>query len=107
MDLDTLVASEPALEVGKSPEPANDETVLSPVITVEPQTEETTQVTDEIDDHLANETISFLLYSVDLEEEEQQPAKVPRKLHNHSKHRRWFILEIPKQMEDNKDVTKN
>jgi len=24
-----------------------------------------------------------------------------------SKHRQWFILEIPKQMEDNKDVTKN
>lgn len=99
MDLDTPVASEPALEVGKSPEPANDETVLSPVITVEPQAEETTQLTDEIDDHLP--------YSVDLEEEEQQPAKVTRKQHNHSKHRRWFILEIPKQMEDNKDVTKN
>jgi hypothetical protein len=27
--------------------------------------------------------------------------------HNHNKHRRWFILENPKQMEDNKDVTKN
>lgn len=75
-DLDTPVASEPALEVGKAPGPANDETVLSAVITVEPQAEEITQLTDEIDDQLANETISFLPYSIDLEEEEQQPATV-------------------------------
>src|SRR5688572_25241619 len=76
MDLDTPVASEPALEVGKAPEPANDETVLSAVITVEPQAEETTQLTDEIDDQLVNETISVLRHPIDLHEEEQQPATV-------------------------------
>src|SRR6266496_5363969 len=46
------------------------------VIGVEPQAEETTQLTDEIDDHIANETVSFLPHPVDLEEEEQQPATV-------------------------------
>jgi hypothetical protein len=34
-------------------------------------------------------------------------GSVPRKQHNPSKYRPRFMLEIPKQMEDNKDVTKN
>src|SRR6266508_5149674 len=46
------------------------------VIAVEPPAEETTQLTDEIDDHIANETVSFLPRPIDLEEEEQQPATV-------------------------------
>ena len=57
MDLYTPVTSEPALEVGIAPEPANDETVLSPVITVEPQAEEPSQLTAEMDDCTVNETI--------------------------------------------------
>src|SRR6266545_340770 len=40
-----------------APQPANDETVLSPVIGVESPAEETTLLTDEIDDHIANETV--------------------------------------------------
>ena len=76
MDLQTPVASEPTLQVGTATEPANDETVLSPVIAVEPPAEETTQLTDEIDNHIANETVSFLPRLIDLEEEEQQPATV-------------------------------
>ncbi len=76
MDLDTAVASEPALEVGTAPEPPNDETVLLPAITVEPPAEETTQLTHEIDDQFANETISVLPHPIDLEQEEQQPATV-------------------------------
>jgi len=59
-----------------TPQPANDETVLSPVIGVESPAEETTQLTDEIDDHIANETVSFLPRLIDLEEEEQQAATV-------------------------------
>src|SRR6266511_966794 len=46
------------------------------VVAVEPPAEETTQLTDEIDDHIANETASFLPRPIDLEEEEQQPAMV-------------------------------
>jgi len=74
--LDTPVASEPALEVGLAREPANDETVRSAVITVEPSVAETTQFTNEIDDQLANGTRNFLSHHIDLEEEEQQPATV-------------------------------
>src|SRR6266498_2950829 len=46
------------------------------VIAVEPLAEEATQLTDEIDDQLANETLSFLSHPIDLEEEEQQPVTV-------------------------------
>ena len=48
---------------------------LSPVITVEPSAEETTQLTHEIDDHTADETVGFLPHPIDLEEEEQAPAR--------------------------------
>jgi hypothetical protein len=91
MDLDTPVASEPAPEVGIAGEPindesvisdviapelANDEVVLSPVIAVEPPAEEATQLTNEIDDHIANEKVSLLPHPIDLEQEEQRPATV-------------------------------
>ncbi len=76
MDLDTPVAKEPALEVGIVPEPANDETVASPVIVVKPSAEGTTRLADEIDEQIVNETISVLPHPIDLEEEEQQSATV-------------------------------
>ena len=91
MDLDTPFASEPAPEVVIAdesvndesvisdviaPEPANDETVLSPVIAIEPPVEETIQLTEEMDDHTANETVGLLPRPINLEEEEQQPATV-------------------------------
>ena len=72
LDVDTPVASEPALEVRIAPEPANDETVLSLVIAVEPSAEETAQLTEEMDDHAANEIIGLLPRPVNLEQEEQQ-----------------------------------
>ena len=55
MDVDTPVASEPALQVGIIPEPAKMKHCICTSITVEPSAEETTQLTDAIDDHLANE----------------------------------------------------
>ena len=76
MDLYTPVTSEPALEVGMAPEPANDETLLSPVITVGPLAEETMQLMHEIGQQLANETMSVLPHAIDFEEEERQPAPV-------------------------------
>src|SRR6266540_2106235 len=44
------------------------------VIGVESPTEETTQLTDEIDDHIANETVDILPHLINLEE--KQPATV-------------------------------
>jgi hypothetical protein len=76
MDLNTPVASEPALEIVIASESPSDETVLSPAITVEPPAEETTRLMHEIDEQLVNETISVLPYSIDLAEGEQQPATV-------------------------------
>ena len=76
MDLDTPVASEATPQVGIVPKPPNDETVLSPAITVEPSPEETTQLTDEVDDHIANETVGSLSRPIDLEEEQQQLTTV-------------------------------
>jgi hypothetical protein len=76
MDLNTPVASEPALEIVIASESPSDETVLSPAITVEPPAEETTRLMHEIDEQLLNETISVLPYSIDLAEGEQQPATV-------------------------------
>src|SRR5215208_2075420 len=76
MDLYTPVTSEPALEVGITPEPANDETLLSPVITVGPWAEETMQLMHEIGQQLANETMSVLPHAIDFEEEERQPATI-------------------------------
>ena len=52
------------------------DTVLSPVIAVEPPAEETTQLTYEIDDHITNETVNFVPRPTELEEEEQRPATV-------------------------------
>jgi hypothetical protein len=76
MDLDTPVASEPTPQVGIAREPPKDETVLSQAITVESSPEETTELMDEIDDQFANEIISFIPHSIDIKEEEQQPAAV-------------------------------
>ena len=77
MDLYTPVTSEPALEVGTVPEPANDETLPSQVITIEPLAEETMQLTHEIDEQLLNEKISVLPHPIDLQEEEQPGTVLP------------------------------
>jgi hypothetical protein len=76
MDLDTRVVSGLDPQVGTVPEPANDETLLSPVITVEPVAEETMQLMHEIDEQLVNEKISVHPHPIDLEEEKQQPDTV-------------------------------
>jgi hypothetical protein len=73
MDLDTPVTSEHALEGGIVPESADNVTILSSVIMVEPPAEDTTQLTNEIDNHTADETGSPLLNCTDREEEEQRP----------------------------------
>jgi hypothetical protein len=74
MDFDTPVASEPALQVEVIPGPANDENVLSPVITVGPSAAEPAQLTDDSDDPLANGTSNFPSQLIDLEEE-KRPAQ--------------------------------
>jgi hypothetical protein len=76
MDLDTQVVSGLDPQVGTVPEPANDETLLSPVITIELFAEETTQLTHEIDEQFVNEKISLHPHPIDLKEEEQQPYTV-------------------------------
>lgn len=76
MDLYTPVTSEPTLEVGIAPEQAKVETMLSLLIAREPQAEEQSQLTAEMDDCTANETIGLLPCSITLEEDEQQPATV-------------------------------
>jgi hypothetical protein len=72
-DLDTPVTSEHALEGGIVPESADNLTILSSVITVEPPAEDTTLLTNVMDNHTADETVSSLFQCTDREEEEQRP----------------------------------
>ena len=76
MDLDTPVVSGLDPQLGTVAEPANDETLLLPVITIEPSTEETMQLMHEIDEQLVNEKTGLHPHPIDLEEEEQQPDTV-------------------------------
>jgi hypothetical protein len=72
VDRDTPVVPEPALETDIVPEPANDETALSAVISIEPSADETAQSTHEIE----NKVVRLLPRPVNLEQEEQQQMTV-------------------------------
>ena len=68
MDLDIPVTSEGALEVGIVPESAENVTVRSSVITVEPPAGDTTQLSNEIDNNTADETVGPLPHWTDRKE---------------------------------------